>query len=253
MLRGNVKVADRHKTTGEPGAVTDVGEAPVFDIAVEVKFIENMNTSGAVSEKDLHVAGEQTGKVMITVKEHTKENLEMAVWGVTQTTPETDVVASPMQMGLEVGKEYFLPGRPLNVSDLSVEDSTPVNPIDLVLGTHYTANLTSGLIKILAFPVGVVQPIRASFTKGEVTDVGLLAKKSKPKFIFLEGINIADDDAPIAVELFKGSFSPAKKIGLKGKEAVEYEYEVELLADTTKPRDAVLGRYGRIRTPTVPA
>ena len=62
----------------------------------------------------------------------------------------------------------------------------------------------------------------------------------------LEGINTAQGNAKVLVELYRVAFDPLKEISFISDEYNKFELEGSLLADTTKPYDAVLGQFGRI-------
>ena len=48
------------------------------------------------------------------------------------------------------------------------------------------------------------------------------------------------------VELYRVAFDPLKELNLISDEYNKFELEGSLLADNTKPLDAVLGQFGRI-------
>ena len=53
-------------------------------------------------------------------------------------------------------------------------------------------------------------------------------------------------NAKVLVELYRVAFDPLKEISFISDEYNKFELEGSLLADTTKPYDAVLGQFGRI-------
>ena len=53
-------------------------------------------------------------------------------------------------------------------------------------------------------------------------------------------------DVKLLVELYRVAFYPLKDISFISDEYNKFELEGSLLADTTKPYDAVLGQFGRI-------
>ena len=50
----------------------------------------------------------------------------------------------------------------------------------------------------------------------------------------------------VLVELYRVAFDPLKEISFISDEYNKFELEGSLLADSTKPFDAVLGQFGRI-------
>jgi len=123
-------------------------------------------------------------------------------------------------------------------------DSTGT-PVTLVKGTHYTVDEDFGAITFLSVAT-LTAPIKAAYTYGAVTDVGIFTAPLPERFLRLEGINTADSNKPVLVELYRVAFSPLKNLGLITDDLNKFELEGSLLADSTKPYDATLGQYGRI-------
>ncbi|HEY0171518.1 MAG TPA: hypothetical protein VGB98_10880 [Pyrinomonadaceae bacterium] len=247
LLRGNVDLADR-LSTGEPGALEELGEAPEFEITIDEERAENMSTGGRFNEKDLSVTTYVGCKATLRVKEVEGNNLPLALFGTETADAGGAVVAQAFPPGIAEGEKHFLPGRPLGVSALTIVDSAG-SPETLEEGTDYTADLDFGTVTFLNVD-GFTQPFKASFTRSASKSVSIGAKVPGEKFIYFRGINIADEEKPVAGEFYRGKLSPSKKIALKtaeGKEVTVFEFEVEFLADPKKPRDEEFGRYGRLR------
>jgi hypothetical protein len=62
----------------------------------------------------------------------------------------------------------------------------------------------------------------------------------------LEGINTAQGNAKVLVELHRVAFDPLKEISFISENYNKFELDGSLLADTSKPFDALLGQFGRI-------
>jgi hypothetical protein len=78
------------------------------------------------------------------------------------------------------------------------------------------------------------------------TEIGIFTQALPERFLRLEGINTAQGNAKVLVELYRVAFDPLKEISFISDEYNKFELEGSLLADTTKPYDAVLGQFGRI-------
>jgi hypothetical protein len=247
LLRGNTDLAER-LSTGEPGALEELGEAPDFEITIDEERAENMSTGGAFNEKDLSVTTYVGCKGTLRVKEVEGNNLPLALFGEETETAGATVTAQAFPSGIVNGEKHFLPGRPLGVSALSIVDSNGT-PATLVLGSDYSADLDFGTVVFLDVS-GFTQPFKATYTRSATKSVSIGAKVPTEKFLFFRGVNIADEEKPVVAEMYRAKLSPSKRIQLKnadGKEVTAFEFEIEFLADPTKPRDPVLGRYGRLR------
>jgi hypothetical protein len=141
-----------------------------------------------------------------------------------------------------VGDRYFL-AHP-KVSALVVVDSAGT-PATLTLGTHYTADTDFGSIQFLDV-TGLTAPYKASYTYGVATEIGIFTQPLPERYLRLEGLNTAQANAKVLVELYRVAFDPLKELSLISDEYNKFEMEGSLLADTTKPYDALLGQFGRI-------
>ena len=93
---------------------------------------------------------------------------------------------------------------------------------------------------------GLTAPFKASYAYGVATEIGIFTQALPERFLRLEGINTAQGNAKVLVELYRVAFDPLKEISFISDEYNKFELEGSLLADTTKPFDAVLGQFGRI-------
>ena len=66
------------------------------------------------------------------------------------------------------------------------------------------------------------------------------------RFLRLEGVNTAASNAKVLIELYRVAFDPLKKFDIISNDLNKFEMEGSLLADASKPYDAVLGQFGRI-------
>ena len=130
------------------------------------------------------------------------------------------------------------------------DSATPAKT--LVLGTDYTADLDFGAVQLLrlddgaATPVPFTAPLKASYGFGVTTEIGIFTQPLPERFLRLEGLNTAQGNAKVLVELYRVAFDPLKELNLISDEYNKFELEGSLLADNTKPVDAVLGQFGKI-------
>jgi hypothetical protein len=239
--RGELAIADRD-ANGNPGALQDLGEVPEFEVSVDVTFADNFNTKKAISRQDLHVATRQTAKVRIVAKEATMENLALALFGEVVEGAGGNFSAVAFPSGIQAGGTYIIPGNRTRVSSIVITDSA-VAPAT-VDEDDYEVDLVHGTVKFLNV-TGYTQPFKIAGTEAaDQKSVGLLKKRSQEKFIIFKGVNIADDDAPMQVGLYRVALGPAQKIPYKGEEAAMYELEGNVLSDDEKDEDADLGTFG---------
>ena len=90
------------------------------------------------------------------------------------------------------------------------------------------------------------RPRRLVVVAGTATEIGIFTQALPERFLRLEGINTAQGNAKVLVELYRVAFDPLKEISLISDDYNKFEMEGSLLADATKPFDAALGQFGRI-------
>ena len=91
-------------------------------------------------------------------------------------------------------------------------------------------------------------PIKAAYAFGETTEIGIFTQPLPERFLRFEGLNTAQGNAKVLVELYRVAFDPLKELSLISDEYNKFELEGSLLADNTKPADSLLGQFGRIVT-----
>ena len=85
-----------------------------------------------------------------------------------------------------------------------------------------------------------------SYGFGVTTEIGIFTQPLPERFLRLEGLNTAQGNAKVLVELYRVAFDPLKELNLISDEYNKFELEGSLLADNTKPVDALLGQFGKI-------
>jgi hypothetical protein len=246
-IRGRIGIADR-LASGEPDAITYLGDTSDIELKLAAEHVENTNNNSAIASLDLRVAHTLNGTGTLKLKDDAATILKMALYG-TEVLPAGGafVAANAIFPTVVVGGTYRIPGGRRNLSSLVIVDSTG-SPQTLTLGTHYTADLVNGTVTILSLSTPtMVQPLKASGTEATgQKQYPMLNARSLEKYLIVEGINIADSDKAVVVEIYRASFSPAASLMLKGtgNEPQVFEFEFAMLADPNRAASATLGRYG---------
>jgi len=205
--------------------------------------IEHYESQSGQRAVDLRLVKQKSATVSLTIEEFTKENLALALYGNHETGTGGRVTGESVGGDTPVaGERYFL-SHP-KVSGLSVTDSD-TTPDTLTEGTHYTVDTDFGAIQLLNV-TGFTAPFRASYNFGSVTEIGIFTQPLPERFLRLEGVNTAAGNAKVLIELYRVAFDPLKKFDIISNDLNKFEMEGSLLADSTRPHDAVLGQFGRI-------
>lgn len=245
-FQGRVYLGKRD-AAGLPIELRSPGNVAELKLALKTDVLEHYESQSGQRTLDHRMVKQKSASVNLTLEAFTPENLALALYGRSIATVSGTVTEETLAgSALALGDRYVLAHT--QISNLVVTDSA-TTPVELVAGLDYTADTAFGAIQVLRLTDGTtpfVAPLKASYTYGAVTEVGLFTQALPERFVRLEGVNTAQMNAPVLVELYRVAFDPLKELSLISDEYNKFELEGALLADTTKPFDAVLGQFGRI-------
>lgn len=241
-FQGRVYLGKRD-INGLPIEVRSPGNVADLKLSLKTEVLEHYESQSGQRSLDHRMIKSKSATINLAIEEFTKENLALALYGTHVAT--TGGTVTDEQVGGAapvVGDRYFL-AHP-KVSTLVVKDSAGT-PATLTLGTHYTADTDFGAIQFLD-TTGLTAPFKASYAFGDVSEIGIFTQPLPERYLRLEGLNTAQGNAKVLVELYRVAFDPLKELALISNEYNKFDLEGSLLADSTKPYDAVLGQFGRI-------
>jgi hypothetical protein len=133
-----------------------------------------------------------------------------------------------------------------SVTALTIVDSTGT-PVTLG-AANYVLDPRFGSIDITTIPGGLVQPFKASYTRGAGKQVNMFTQAQPIVEFRYEGINLAENNAPVIVNVYRMSTDPLKELALINNDTKLSEGTITLngLIDSTKPAAGSLGQFGRI-------
>ena len=195
---------------GVIGAFRDLGDVSGLSNATSVSKVEKKeNRSGQrATSKTVVKETKITGKM--TLEELTPENLAMALRGTITTVTGgtvTNEVISPNT--LTVGDVYRVAG--LKPTALVIKDSTGT-PVTLVAGVDYKIN-ENGSITLLN-KTGFTGPLKASYTGATGKTIAAMQANVEGYALRFDGLNTADGDNPVIVQIPKVDIDPAKALDL---------------------------------------
>ncbi len=248
-FQGRVFLGKRD-AAGLPIEVRSPGNVAELKLALKTDVLEHYESQTGQRTLDHRMVKQKSATVNLTLEEFTKENLALALYGNHVTAVPGTVTDEPIGGATPmVGDRYFF-AHP-KVSTLMLKDSS-ATPATLVVGVDYTVDPDFGALQFLrlndggAPAVPYVAPFKASYAFGVATEIGIFTQPLPERYLRLEGMNTAQGNAKVLVELYRVAFDPLKEISFISDEYNKFEMEGSLLADATKPFDAVLGQFGRI-------
>lgn len=248
-FQGRVYLGKRD-LVGNPIEVRSPGNVADLKLSLKTDVLEHYESQSGQRTLDHRMIKQKSATVSLSLEEFTKENLSLALYGHTLTN-EAGTVTDELVGGSTpvVGDRYFL-AHP-KVSKLTLKDSTS-SAKTLQAGSDYTADLDFGAIQFLRLddgggpPAPYVPPFKVSYSFGVTSAVGIFTQPLPERYVRFEGLNTAQSNAKVLVELYRVAFDPLKELALISDEYNKFELEGSLLTDSTKPSDAILGQFGRI-------
>lgn len=242
-FQGRVYLGKRD-SNGNPIDVRSPGNVADLKLSLKTEVLEHFESQSGQRSLDHRMIKQKSATLNLTIEEFTQENLALALYGTRVETNSGTVTDEPLSLSPVIGDRYFL-AHP-KVSSLVVMDSA-ASPATLIDGTHYTADTDFGALQFLDVS-GFTGQLKASYAYGAVSEIGIFTQPLPERTLRLEGLNTAQGNARVLVELYRVAFDPLKELALISNEYNKFELEGSLLADSSKPYDALLGQYGRIVT-----
>lgn len=225
--QGVVLLAERD-AEGNPTGFLPVGNVSDLKISVSTSTLEHKESHTGQRGTDLRLTTETKCALSMTMENFVSENLARVSRGL--STKVTGGSVTDHAVKARLGKVISLPH--VKVSAVTVSDG--VTP--LVAGTDYWLNADAGSIKFADAITGVLEgdDLTIDYTYADQYRVDALTQGSKELFMRFEGLNTAEANAPVVVEVFKFSTDPFKELALIGDGVQSFVLEGSVLADTTR-------------------
>lgn len=242
---GQGKVFIAPLISGVPGEFRWVGNVPDFKPSFETTKQEHKESFSGQRLLDKVLTTENKASITMELEDWSKENLALATRGTPQAqaggsvstgTPET----SPAT--LVDGSIWALKHQ--KVTAVVIKDSTAVTPLTVDVG-DYTVDPDFGTVTILNID-GYVLPLTASYTYAAVQNVAFFTQPISEVAIRFEGVNTADANKKVLVELYRVATDPTKELGLISDDFAKFTLEGSALIDPTKGDDLYFGKFGRL-------
>lgn len=219
-----------------------LGNVPDLTIDLQVDKATHKESVSGSRVTDLVLQTAKSANVAFTLEEFSADNLALGLYGAKATIAGSNVTNEILPNPVVVGD--FVRLKQPKVSAVVVTDSTG-SPITLVQGTHYrVANPDTGTIEILSLTG--VQPFKAAYTYGGYTNLPIFNQPAQNRWLRFEGLNTADTNKPVLVELYNVQIEPIQNWGLLTDEIAKWQLTGECLYDATKSADTLLSFFGRV-------
>lgn len=233
--QGKVYLAQRSNGPLAWKWIGDVGELTVT-LNTETKPRKRA-INGRVSTIDRYITNEEC-QVKATLFERSCENLSAVLYGDCVVRRAQYVSNEIIPTGVKSGNRYALEYQ--NIWDVVIPGLTE--------SVDYKVDRLWGTIDFIKTPV--VQPVGVNYKHAGNTSIPVYTQKPVELALRYEGINQAEGDLPVLVELYRLQFDAAAAIDLinNANELASLDVTAEVLADITRNVNDVLGQYGRFVT-----
>ena len=248
FFSGQGKVfAGTRDVNGNAQAFRYLGNCAALSVSLETDVLEHKESTSGQRLTDLRLIRQKTAQFSAQLEEFEPKNLALAMYGADSTIAAGSFVdpGTPDTLPSGIVAQDFVRLRRQDISSLSIKDSAG-SPATLTLNTHYRIESAKhGSIQFLN--VGTfVQPFKAFYTFAAATNVNMLTGALPERWFRFEGLNTADGNKPVLVELYRVALNPLRELGLISDELLQMELSGNGLYDATKAADAELGQFGRI-------
>lgn len=237
--QGALLLAER-ETDGSPKGFREVGNISALTLGVETTEFEHKESCSGVRGIDLTIVQEINATMSMTVEHISKENLSLALYGSNSAIAGASVTDEPV-----VG-HHDLWTRLENIKVSAVVVTDVGGATTYTLGTDYEENLESGTIKVLS--TGAItdsQALEVDYTYAAQDDVqGVVSGVAPIRWARFEGLNTADSNKPVVIDMFKVSMQPLAELAMINDEITQMEVEGKVLSDALRASGS---NYFRIR------
>lgn len=241
--QGRVYIGTRN-AAGNPLNLRYVGNVPDLKLTLTTDVIQHQESVSGQRLTDLHLIKAKKGDVAFSLEDFVADNLDMALYGATSAVAAGTVTGELLPATVTVGGSYLLAQQ--FVSAVVVTDSSGV-PLTLPT-TQYKVNANGGSIEFLDITAGgpYVQPFKVAYAYGAAHHTAMFATPLQEHWVRFEGLNTANSNAPVIVDLYRVAIDPTKNLNLIGDVLEKLPLTGQVMADLTKPDTGPLGVFGRV-------
>lgn len=235
--QGRVYLAER-LPNGEPKNLRWVGDVSEASLSLSTEEFTHKESYSGQRQEVRKINTGKSGEASLKFHELSPENLALLLLGEHTKIAAGTVTGEALPTEIKAGDRIAL--KHVNVSNVEIANMTE--------NTDYVVHKVFGAIEFLKDKSGNTETVKYSY--GESQNVAMLTSNPKDLFLRYEGVNLAEQNEWVMLELYKINFNPTDALALINNDnsLAALNAKAKVLADTSKPGDAVLGRFGRVAT-----
>lgn len=218
--------------SGASKGLLPVGNVSDLRIAIATSVLEHKESTTGARGIDLRLTTEIKATLTMTVENFIATNLATALRGTSTTIPAETTTPYNFNTGVAVeGAVLALPH--VDVNTVVVKDVTDTTTY--VLDTDYRLNAAAGSIEVIA-GAGITTDdvLHISYKYGAQELVDAMDAAATEKYMRFEGLNTADGNNPVVVEVFRFLADPLRELALIGDGIGQFVLEGNILADNNQ-------------------
>jgi hypothetical protein len=237
--QGVVLIGDRDAATGKPTGLIPVGNVSDLKISIATSVIEHKESSSGQRGIDLRLTTELKATVSITMESFNSENLATVLRGTKTVKAGASVSAETHDayLGKVVALDYMKVSAVVVKKGITTLTAYTDGMADG--DWDYKLNAEAGSLLIATTPdtVGLVDEdeISVAYTYAAQNVVDSLTSAASEKYLRFEGLNTADGNDPVVVEIFRFLTDPLKELALISDGIGQFVLEGSALFDTLQP------------------
>lgn len=229
--------------SGLPGVFRWVGNVPNFTPSFDTSKLEHKDSYTGQRLLDKVITTENNSKVQMELEDWSPKNLALSVRGESSTIASGSVSGSgdTSPLAIAVGDIWALKHQRVSAVIITDSAGSPVT----VTNTKYTVDPVFGTV-VFNDITGYTLPFKAAYTYAATEAVAFFTQPIQEVAVRFEGVNTADNNAPVLVEIYRIALDPTKELGLISNDFGKFTLEGSALIDPTKTNDLTFGQFGRL-------
>jgi hypothetical protein len=238
--QGRVYIGNRDGN-GNPQSMRWLGDVSELKVSLNIETIDHKESYSGQRLSDMQIVKSKNAEFSCILDNFSTDTLELALYGQTSSVGSGTVTNETLPSGLVAGSIVLLANQ--FVSNVTLIDANGNGAI--TQGTHYKVHAEQGAIEFLN--VGsFVQPFKANYSYGATKRVAMFKSARPDVWLRFDGLNTADGNNRVIVDLYRVVFNPTKEFSLIGDDIQKFELDGLVLADSTKIDNSTLGLFGRV-------
>jgi hypothetical protein len=208
-----------------------VGNVSALDIAVTTTTVEHKESYTGVRGIDLVLPTEIKGGLNMTMESVNHTNLGLALYGASSSTTTGTVTLETITPTV-IDSWYAL--AHVNVSAVVLKDIA-TGMTTYVLGTDYEVDTDSGMVHVLTGGAIAALGFKAAYSYGASSYIdGMLSSAMPERWMRFMGLNTAEGNNPVIVDVFRFGVAPLKQLSLISEKVEQMAVDGIMLADNNR-------------------